>query len=201
MPLVMSRLARMRAASTSQPLHQQLGLLQRTRRQQEDFRQRDPFDLPRPGGALVVGDRGFEQRGDVLAHQRDGRVDVEAGDRVALLRHGARRAAPLVERLVDLGHFGLHQQLHVHGDLAERAGDEPEEAADLADAVAHGVPGDLGLAEAELLHQLRLHLRGRRRRARRACRPRRRTRRPARAGAAARAVRGGAASPRAARRS
>ena len=63
-----------------------------------------------------------------------------------------------MERLVDLGHLGLHQQLHVHGNLAERAGEEPEKAGDLADAVAHGVPGDLGLAEAELLHQRGLHL-------------------------------------------
>ena len=141
-----------------EPLHQQPGLRQRARREQENLRQRDPLDLPRAGRALVVGDRGLQQRGGVLAHQRGGRVNIEARDRIALLRHGARRAAPLVERLVDLGHLGLHQELHVHRDLAERAGDEAEEAADLADAVAHGVPGDLRLAEAELVHQRRLHL-------------------------------------------
>jgi len=37
------------------------------------------------------------------------RSDVDAGDRVALLRHGRRRAAALVERFVDLGDLGLHQ--------------------------------------------------------------------------------------------
>ena len=106
----------------------------------------------------MVGDRGFEQGGDVLAHQRDGGVDIEAGDGIALLRHRARRSARLVERLVDLGDLGLHQELHVHGNLAERAGEESEKAGDLADAVAHRVPGDVGLAEAELLHHRGLHL-------------------------------------------
>ena len=51
-----------------------------------------------------------------------------------------------MERLVNLGDFGLHQQFDVHGNLAERAGEEAEEAADLADAIAHGVPGDFRLA-------------------------------------------------------
>ena len=63
-----------------------------------------------------------------------------------------------MERLEHLGDLGLHQQLHVHRDLAERRGDEAEEAADLADPVAHRMPGDLGLAEAELGHQGGLHL-------------------------------------------
>ena len=63
-----------------------------------------------------------------------------------------------MERLVDFLHFGLHQQLHVEGDLAAGAGDQAEEAADLGDAVAHGVPGNIGLAELELLAQLGLHL-------------------------------------------
>ena len=63
-----------------------------------------------------------------------------------------------MERLVDLFHFGLHQQLHVEGDLAAGAGDEAEEAAGLGDAIAHGVPGDRRLAELELLHQFGLHL-------------------------------------------
>ncbi len=63
-----------------------------------------------------------------------------------------------MERLVDLLDLGLHHQLDVEGDLPAHAGDEAEEAADLGDAVAHGVPGDLRLAEAELLHQRCLHL-------------------------------------------
>ena len=62
-----------------------------------------------------------------------------------------------MERLVDFLDFGLHQQLHVEGDLAAGAGDQAEEAADLGDAVAHRVPGDRRLAELEFLHQLGLH--------------------------------------------
>jgi len=116
------------------------------------------IDLPWAGRALVVGDRGFEQRGDVLAHKCDGGVDIKGRDRIALLRHGARRPAPLVKGLIDLGDLGLHQKLHVHGNLAKGAGQEPEKAGDLADAIAHRVPGDLRLGEAELLHQRGLHL-------------------------------------------
>src|SRR5262249_5401561 len=40
----------------------------------------------------------------------------------------------------------------------QRSGEETEEASDFADAVTHRVPGDLRLAQPELLHQLRLHL-------------------------------------------
>ena len=61
-----------------------------------------------------------------------------------------------MERLEDLLDLGLHQELHVERDLAAGAGDEAEEAADLGDAVAHRVPGDLRLAEFQLLHQLGL---------------------------------------------
>ena len=64
-----------------------------------------------------------------------------------------------LEGLPDLG---LHQELDVGRDLAQRAGHQSEEAADLGDAVAHGVPGDLRLPETELLHQRRLHLEPRR---------------------------------------
>ena len=60
--------------------------------------------------------------------------------------------------LIDLLDLGLHHQLHVERDLAAHTGDEAEEAADLGDAVAHGVPGDFRLAEAEFLHQRGLHV-------------------------------------------
>ena len=133
-------------------------LRQRAGCQQEDLRQRDPLDLPGTGRPLVIGDGGLQQRGGVLAHQRGGGVDVKARDRIALLRHGARRAARLVERLEHLGDFGLHQELHVHRQLAEGSGHEPEETADLADAVTHRMPSDLRLAEGKLHHQGRLHL-------------------------------------------
>src|SRR5262249_28459078 len=85
-------------------------------------------------------------------------MDVERGDRVTCLRHGRGGAAAFMERLEYFGDFGLHQELHVHRDLAERAGEQAEKAADLTDAVAYRVPGDLGLAELELGHQAFLHL-------------------------------------------
>ena len=95
----------------------------------------------------MILDHGVEQRGDLLAHHRGERGDIDRGDRIALLRHGRGRAAAFVERLVDLLHFGLHHQLHVEGDLAAAAGDEAEETADFGDGVAHRVPGDRRLAE------------------------------------------------------
>ena len=63
------------------------------------------------------------------------------------------------EWLVHFADFGLHHQLDVHRQLAERAADEPQEAADLGDGVANRVPRDQRLREAELFHQplLRLH--------------------------------------------
>ena len=73
-----------------EPFDQEPGLRQRARREQKDFGQCDPLDLPRPGRALVIGDGGLEQGGDVLAHQRGGGMDIEARDRVAFLRHCAR---------------------------------------------------------------------------------------------------------------
>ena len=102
---------------------------------------------------------------------------------------------PWRERLVDFADLGLHHQLHVHRELAERAADEPEEAADLGDRVADRVPGDRRLGEAELVHQARPASPSRLARSKRACRQRRRIRRSARAAAAARAARDGARSP------
>ena len=141
-----------------QALEDEPALRQGAGRQDEDLGQHDPLDLPGAGRALVVRDHRVEQGRHVLAHDPDAGVDVGGGDRVALLRHGAGRAAALGEGLEDLLDLGLHHQLDVRRHLAERAGDQAEEAADLGDPVAHRVPGDLGLAEAELLHQPRLDL-------------------------------------------
>src|SRR5208282_950067 len=93
----------------------------------------------------------------MLPHYGDARVNVDAGNRIALLRHRRGRTAAVGERLEHLLDLGLHHQLDVEGDFSQRAADEAEEAADLGDAVAHRVPGDLGLAQAKLRHQRRLH--------------------------------------------
>jgi hypothetical protein len=43
---------------------------------------------------------------------------------------------PVVIRLEDFADFGLHHQLHVHGELAERAADQAKQRAGLGDVVA-----------------------------------------------------------------
>jgi hypothetical protein len=106
----------------------------------------------------VVGDHCVEKRGRVLPDHRDRRVDVARRDRVALLRHGAARAAARRERLVDLADLGLHHQFHVHRQLAERSADQAEEASDFGDAVSSGMPGDRRLPETQLGHDFGLHL-------------------------------------------
>ncbi len=68
-PLVMSRLARMRFGVHLQAGREEAALRQAAGGEQEDLRQRDPFDLPRAGRALVVLDHGVEQGGHVLPHQ------------------------------------------------------------------------------------------------------------------------------------
>ena len=95
----------------------------------------------------------------MLAHDADGGMDVAAGDRVALLRHRAAAAAAVVVGLEDLADLGLHHQLDVHAELAQRAADEAQQRAGLGDVVADRVPGDHGLLQAELGAQagLRLH--------------------------------------------
>ena len=155
----MSMLRRIACGVDLQPLEHEARLLERAGHQAERLGQHDPLDLPRAGRALVVGDHRVHQRRGVLAHHRDRGVDVAARDRVALLRHRAARAAAVSEGLVDLADLGLHHQLHVHAELAERAADQPEEGADLGDVVADRVPGDHRLLQAELGTQagLRLH--------------------------------------------
>ena len=140
----------------------------------------------------MVGDHGVHERGRVLADHRDGGVDVAAADRVALLRHGGARSAAVRERLVDLADLGLHHQLDVHAELAERPADQPEERPDLGDVVPDGVPGDDRLLQAELGAQFRPGSPSPRSRVTPACRRRRRTPRRAPARAAAPAARGGA---------
>ena len=151
-PRVISRLARIfwRRPATR---HDEPCLRERSCRQQEDLGQCDPLDLPGTGCSLVVFDHGIEQGGDVLTDQRGQRRNINGRNRVALLRHRARRTPAFVERLVNLLHLGLHHQFDVQGDLSADAGDKTEKAANFGDAVAHRVPGDLRLTEPQLNHQ------------------------------------------------
>ena len=142
-----------------QPAQNKPCLLERTGREAKGLRQHDPFDFPRTRRTLVIGDHRVEQRGRVLPNHRDRRMDVARGDRIALLRHRAARAATRGERLVDLADLRLHHQLHVHRELAERSADQAEKAAHFGDRVADCVPCDQRLRKTELLHQrlLRFH--------------------------------------------
>ena len=101
-PLVRSMLARIFAASTSSPSRTKRVCFSAPAIRQNASGSDDPLDLPRPGRALVVGDHRVHQRRRMLAHHRDGRVDVARRDRIALLRHRAARAAAVRERLVHL---------------------------------------------------------------------------------------------------
>ena len=58
---------------------------------------------------------------------------------------------PGIEGLKDFADLGLHQELDVSRDLAESSRDESQEAGHLREAIAHRVPGDFGLTEAEFL--------------------------------------------------
>ena len=133
-----------------QALEQRPGVVQRACAQRERLRQRDPLRVPRAGRALVVLHHRVQHDRDQLADVPGAGEDELAGDRVALLRHGAAAAASLLIGLRDLADLGLHQERDVGRDLAERAGEQAKEACDLGEAVAADVPGDGRRAQAEL---------------------------------------------------
>ena len=139
-----------------QALEHRAGVMQRAGGEREGLRQRDPLGMPRAGRALVVLHHGVQHDRDQLAHVPGAGEHELAGDRVALLRHRAAAAAPLLVGLRDLADLGLHQERDVGRDLAERAGQQAEEARDLCQAVAADVPGDRRRLQAELLGE-RLH--------------------------------------------
>jgi len=72
---------------------------------------------------------------------------------IALVRHGRRAAASRSTRRAGryFPDFGLRQQSDISGDLAHRAGDDSEPGGDFPYAIALGVPGEVGDAEAEVV--------------------------------------------------
>ena len=78
----------MRWRVDDQAFEHEARLAQRTARRDERLGDRNPFELPGAGGALVVGGHGIEHQAGVLAHDLGSRQDQLARDRVALLRHG-----------------------------------------------------------------------------------------------------------------
>ena len=96
-----------------QTLEHRPDVVQRACSQREGLRQCDPLGVPRPGRALVVLYHGVQHDRDQLANVPGAGEDELAGDRVALLRHGAAAAAPFLIRLRDLADLGLHQNMSV----------------------------------------------------------------------------------------
>ena len=114
----------MRLSSTTSPSSMNFACASEPAVEDEAFRHRHPFDMPRAGGALEILDHGVEHQAGVLAHRLGVGDEDLRRDRVALLRHGARRAAMAGERLERLAELRHHHQHDVEADLAERAGDE-----------------------------------------------------------------------------
>ena len=137
--------------------------------------QRAPLGVPRPGGALVLVQRGGgeqpRRRGPGAAI--GGGPRGHRGDRVALVRQrrGPAAAGDVLAHLADLG---LGQQHQVGGDGADRGAGAPEQARELGDPPALGVPGERGLVEVEAPGAARRAPPARGRRTRRGCRRRRR---------------------------
>ncbi len=127
-------------------------------RQDEALGDGDPFEMPGSGCALEVLYRGVDDQAAMLPHGFGGGDDQLAGDRVALLRHRARCAAPLHERLGHLAELGRHHGHDIGRDLRQRTGHQSKEGNDLGDVVAGDVPGDRGLPETELVAYRSLHL-------------------------------------------
>ena len=80
-----------------QPAERELGLMQRARGQDEALGNRDPFGMPRAGGALEVLHHRVDHQPGVLAHRLRRREHQLAGDRIALLRHRAAAPRPLTK--------------------------------------------------------------------------------------------------------
>ncbi|MNH09540.1 hypothetical protein D3C79_689970 [compost metagenome] len=132
-------------------------LAQRGAGQGEGFRDGDPLGLPWAGGALEVLDHGVEHQPGLLAHALGGGVHQLAGNRVALLRHGAAGATAFDERLVGFAQLAGHHHHDVQGHLAQRGGYQAEEVQGFRQAVTGHVPGRLRHAQAQLVHQCGLH--------------------------------------------
>src|SRR5271154_4253910 len=94
----------------------------------------------------------------MLAHYAATRRDVDAGNGVALLRHRTRcssTAAP--GRLLHLIQLCHHHDLDIGGDLIQQAAQYAEEAANLSNGVAHGMPSDRRLCKPKRLHDTLLN--------------------------------------------
>ena len=157
-PCVRSRLARMRSASTASPARRCRIWTQRSGRQLHDLRQRVPLGLPAAQRALVFLRHRAQHGRDQPRHPLRRRQRRRAADRVALVRHGGRAAAPQGSRLRRFADFGLRQQRDIARDLAQAAGQQAEHGGGFGHPVALRVPRHVGQTQAEFRRQRRGHL-------------------------------------------
>ena len=93
---------------------------------------------------MLLG-HGREQRCDQARRARRRRQGDCRGDRVALVRHGRETAAP-PHRGSKASATSVCIRSEIAADLAERADQEAEQGGELDQAVALGVPGQVGQA-------------------------------------------------------
>lgn len=135
----------------SHAVHDDQGLGQRAAGEHGELGDDLPFDLPFAGGPLVPGLLGPGQRGCQRPCGTGEADDHLGGDRVDLLRHGRGGAAVGVVGLEDLADLGAGQVDDVAGELGAGGGDGRAQPAELGDAVAVDVPGQVGRGEPEQL--------------------------------------------------
>jgi hypothetical protein len=112
----------------------------RARGEEDQLRQRLPFRGPAPETALVLLGHGREERGDQAGRADRRRQRGRRPDRVALVRHGRRSAAPRGGRFVRLADLGLGQERDVARDLAQRSNRDAQRSREVSEPIAVRVP-------------------------------------------------------------
>ena len=129
--------------------------VERTGRQQHDFRQRVPFRGPVTQSTLVFLNRGREHCRDKAGYAHGSGECDRRTDRIALLRHCRRSAAPCFCGLERFAHFGLREKREVARQFADRCNNEAQKRCDFAQIVALRMPRQGGNREIELRRKRR----------------------------------------------
>jgi hypothetical protein len=106
---------------------------------------------------VFLHQRLLERRELRARHARCGQ-DLLAAHGIVLLRHAAAAATLTGHRLGQLGQLALAKQDHILRDLAQAAREQAEPGAQLHDAIALRVPGQLRSREAQLSSEPGDHL-------------------------------------------
>ncbi len=121
-------------------------------RETEQLADGRPFGVPGAVGTLVDRERGVEVqlRGEVRGAERR-RLDEDAVDGVALVRHRAGLRLPALMELADLG---AREVSRCRPPSAERVDDGDEPVAEARDRRATDLPRDVRCGEAGLVREL-----------------------------------------------